>query len=385
MADVTGARGTANITQAIRKVDMREAVLELEPNAAPLTVLLGRLATENTHNPKFSWTEDSLRTRFDTINNVGGYTNSATAIVVTNAALYQQHDNVKVTRTGELMYVSAVNTGTNTLTVERGVGGGAAAINNGDELLIIGSSQPEGDTSKPARSGNPAEVVNYTQIHRTPWESTETLRHSDTFTRPPDWNRQANHAGIEHKKSWEYILFHGRPSENTTGSQPRRTTGGVFYFITSNITSVGGAMSETTFWGALRTAFRYGNTMRKTLFASRLVVDVLNTYPRGKLQTVQGADTYGLNVREFISPHGELVVVTHNLLEGTTFGGEGVVLDLSLVRRRVLGNDLGDRDTAIHENIQAPDADTRKDEYKTEAGLEFGLEKAHARFTGVTG
>jgi hypothetical protein len=75
-----------------------------------------------------------------------------------------------------------VNSGTNTLTVVRGVGGGAAAINDNDELLLIGSAQPEGDTSKPARSGNPTKVTNYTQIHRTPYESTETLIHSDTFT-----------------------------------------------------------------------------------------------------------------------------------------------------------------------------------------------------------
>jgi hypothetical protein len=35
MADITGA---GNITQSIRKIDMSETVLELEPNSYPLTV-----------------------------------------------------------------------------------------------------------------------------------------------------------------------------------------------------------------------------------------------------------------------------------------------------------------------------------------------------------
>jgi hypothetical protein len=81
---------------------------------------------------------------------------------------------------------------------------------------------------------------------------------------------------------------------------------------------------------------------------------------------------------KFESPHGTLNVVTHNLLEGATYGGYGVVLDLSLIKKRPLANDQGSRDTHIRQNIQAPDADTRKDEYLTESeGLEFGQEKRH--------
>ena len=65
MADITGARGTANITQSIRKIDMKEQILELEPSSAPLTVLCSKLGSMGTHNPEFSWVEDQLDNRYD--------------------------------------------------------------------------------------------------------------------------------------------------------------------------------------------------------------------------------------------------------------------------------------------------------------------------------
>jgi hypothetical protein len=384
MADITGARGTGNITQSIRTIDMADTVLELEPNSYPLTVLLGKLSSENTVNPEYSWTEDKLQNRFDAINNGAGYSNSATSIVVDDGTKFQQHDLIKITRTGEIIRVSSV--ATNTLTAVRGIGGGAAAILDNDELLLIGSSQPEGDTSRPARSGNPTKLTNYTQIVRHSIESTETLRHSNTMVKPKDWARQANHQGIEHAKSWEYIFWHGKASEDLTGSQPRRTTAGVLNLISTNVFDAGGTLTEAEFFGFFSPTFRYGNQSTKTLFASRTLVDILNGFPRGKLETVQADNdsTYGLNVMKYRSPHGVLNVLTHNLFEGSKYGGFGVVLDMSLCKQRPLANEEGSRDTHIRENIQAPDADTRKDEYLTEKGFQLGQEQAAAQITNAT-
>jgi len=384
MADITGPRGTGNISQSLRQIEMRRAVYELEPSSAPLTILTERLGSEATANPEFSWQEDDLEPRFDTVNFASGYTGTDTSIVVAHGSYFAQHDLVKVTATGEVMRV--VSVATNTLTVVRGVGGNAGAIANLGELIIIGSAQPEGDTSKPARSSNPTKVSNYTQILRKPFESTETLRHSNTFTAPSDWDRQAKHAGIEHDKDIESAYLWGKPSEDLSGSQPRRTTGGAYYFVRTNITSAGGQLTEQEFFGAFSAAFRYGNTQTKTAFMSRLATDVLNGFPRGKLELVQSDNdsTYGINVMRYVSPHGVLNCITHNMLEGSKYGGDILILDLSNVMKRPLANSEGSRDTHIRENIQPPDADTRKDEYLTEAGLEFGLELTHALITGIT-
>jgi uncharacterized protein DUF5309 len=386
---VTGARTTGGIYQAIRKIDMSRTVMELEPNAAPLTVLSNRLGKEPTVNSEYSWVEDDLEPRFTAINNGAGYNDSATSIVVDNGGYAYGGALAKVTATGEVMRVTAVST--NTWTVVRGVGGGAAAITDNDEVLIIGSALHEGSDPPAARSGNPTKVTNYTEIVRTTFEATGTLRSSEQMVAPSDWTRQANHKGIEHQKSWEYLAWFGKPSENLTGGpngEPLRTTGGVLHFLSTNITDAAGTLSEDEFFSFFSPSFRYGSQDSKMLFASRLVVDVLNRFPRSKLSLIQSDNdkTYGLNIMRFVSPHGTMGVVTHNLFEGAKYGGMAACLDMAQIKARPLsGGDGGSRDTHIEESIQPNGRDTRMDGYLTERGMQVGLEKTHSLLEGVTG
>ena len=62
------------------------------------------------------------------------------------------------------------------------------------------------------------------------------------------------------------------------------------------------------------------------------------------------------------------------------------VLDTDVVKYRFLSNKKrGSRDSSVRTNIQPPDADGRKDEWLTEAGLQFGSEKRHGYLMGVNG
>ena len=378
---VTGQRGTTTIEQEQRRVDMAQKILLLEPDSAPLTVITKNIEKKKTGNPKFSWMEDELDPRFDRINDVAGYDDDDTDIEVDNGAYFQVQQIIYVPRTGEQMRVTAI--ADDVLTVVRGVGSTAAALVDDEELLIANTAQPEGDASKPARTRNPVPVFNYTQIIRDEWDATETERHSE-FEADDDWEHQALKKGIEHKKNIEYALMVGAPSEDTTSGQARRTTGGFSHFVSSNVTDAGGALTELEFFTALRPAFRYG-AKEKWGFASALCVDVLNGFPRGKLEVRQSEKTFGLRVMQYISPHGTLNLVTHWLLEGDTLGGQVWIMDSDVVKYRYLQNKRGSRDTMIRKEIQNNDVDGRKDEYLTEMGMQFGLERRHAKIIGVTG
>src|SRR5690242_7347 len=155
MADVIGARGTGSPTQSIRRIDMHEQILLLEPSATPLTVLTARLNKKSTVNPKFTWQEDALAARSDTTTTTGS---SATSFTVGDATRWAEHDIWKNSRTGECVRVQSVDSAT-AVTVVRGVGGTAQSNNSGDEFIKIGSAQPEGDTSRPAVSDNTTEVT----------------------------------------------------------------------------------------------------------------------------------------------------------------------------------------------------------------------------------
>ena len=385
MPDITGARGTLNVPQGIRRDQVRPEVYELDADYAPLTALINRARKDPVNGPEFRWYEGDREDRFDAVN---GTTGTGADIVVDTPALFAEHSTWKNTRTGEVLRVQSVNAGMSTVTFVRGVGASAVAVADNDELMHIGWAQPEGDTSRPARSKNVTSQTNYTQIIRTPIEATRTWMQTATFTRPSDWSRESRNAMREHMIDWENTFWLGKPSENTSGSQPRRTTGGFDHFVTTNITAMGGTMTETEFWGVFSAAFRHGNN--KVAFVSRLVTEVLNTFPRGKLEVVQADNdtTYGVSVNNFRSPFGTLKVVTHNgdAFSGSTYGGYGRIVDMEKVMKRPLvDSEYGSADTHVVEHIEENDRDGRKDEILTECGFEIANDTAHALFTGVTG
>lgn len=383
MATVTGQRGTGNVAAEQRYIDMAEAISLLQPSASPLTVLTKRIEQRATGDKKFQWEEDDLEPRFDAVNNGAGYASGATAIVVDNGAYFAEHDLVIVTRTGEMVRVLSV--AGNTVNVERGVGSTAAAMVDNDELYIISTAQPEGDTSKPARSSNPSNVYNYTQIFRKSWDITGTWLASRNQTRPHDWNHQARKAGIEHAREIELAFLFGYRSLDTSGSQERTTTKGAVRYVTTNVTDAGGTFTETEFSTFMRSAFTYKAGGPKLALAAPLVLDVLNAFAQGKLETRQGESTYGLAITQYISPHGTIRMVEHPEFRGAVYGGYMLVLDPEELKYRYLANENENRNTHIRENIQEPDRDGQKNELLSDCGLQLGLEKRHALVTGITG
>lgn len=382
---VSGARGTGNVESGQRKVDIREDILLLDPDATPLTVLSARLDSKPTENPEFKWFEDDRRTRRATCSTTG----TGTSLTMSSGTLFREHDIWRNTQTGENVRVLSVNG--NVVEVARGAS--PVSITNGDEFLLVGSSAPENDTSKPAISANPTLTSNYTQIFRTPYEASRTWQQSGQYTRPADWDHQANKAMLEHKLDLEAAFLWGVKRETTSGAQPRRETGGAYNFITTNLEDTGGGTTETEFFASFPDLFRYGSKT-KFGFGGRTAVSVVTAMPRAKLEVVQADDddTYGLNIMKYRTPLGTLNLVTHNLMSDSTteYDTHIAVLDMvgdgqKLVRRRYLsGGGYGDSDTHVRENIQPNDQDGRKDEVLSEVGLEFGMEKAHGIYTNIS-
>lgn len=396
MADVVGQRRTDNIASSQRAIDLSKEILLLEPDAAPITVVLKSIYNGGRSRPttdvKFSWHNDELEGRFDAINNGGGYNNAATTLAVDNADLFAEEDLVYVPRTGEMLLVTSVDEGADTIDVVRGVGAtSAAALNDDEELYIVGTADNEGDTSVPARANNPTKVDNYTQIFKHSVEMSGSQLSASNMSSPHDWNHQRRKQGIEHLKDIELAFILGTPAENQSpgsGKGPRRTTGGLLHFCTENAQSSVGELTEVEFEEFLRRVFRYGSQSR-TLFASALLVSALNQFAQHRLETVVGTETYGVKVMNWISPHGEVKIVKHNLLEGATLGGLGIAVDFArseIAYRYLKGDAPGEsRDTRLIPNVQPPDLDGRKDQWITECGLQVGLPKCHGVISGVTG
>jgi len=131
--------------------------------------------------------------------------------------------------------------------------------------------------------------------------------------------------------------------------------------------------TEAEFEAWLENAFAHGNT-EKYLFASPAVVSMINGWAKGKLEITQGEKNYGLTILKYLSPHGTVNIIKHDLLKGTTYGNYAIMLDLECLTYRYLSN----RDTKLLTDRQNPGEDAIIEEYLTECGLQMEQEKRHA-------
>ena len=379
MATVTGARTTGNVLVNQLAIDLGSDIRLLEPDVQILTTFTRETSKEAAVNPEFGWLEDEHKARFDTT--TASATSGALLISVANPDFFQQWDQLLVTRTGEQLSVEAVEA--TSIKVARAVGSTAAAINSGDELMLIGTAQPENDTSKAARSKTPSRVTNYTQIFRNPVEMSESLEATNFVVNPSEWPRMVARAGAEHAKDKEYAFLFGRKAKATPGSTEQRRTGGALSFMTANQTDAGGDLSEAEWNAFMGTVMRYGSS-DKLAMAGTVGVSALNKFPASKLMTRMDESTYGVSISQYMSPYGHVNLVYHKLMEGQKYGGYIMVVDIKQTRYRPLAGGGISRDTRFVPNIQPPDQDGKKGEFKAEAGLSFGLARMHGVVSGVT-
>lgn len=393
---VTGARATA-ATQGIdsnsRVIDMSDTIHLLDPNLAPLTAILMKIRKAHAINPKVEWLEDDYLPTTDTVN--GTIASTVNALVVDNGDRFRARDVLKVLETGETLHVTSVSS--NTLTIVRTIGSTAAAtITDGDTILIIGSASQEGATTRTVKTTQKTPQYNYTQIYRWPFSSTGTLQASELYG-GDDLTYQARKAGMEHKIAMERGTLFGERNESVAaspdpdageagdGTTPIRFEDGVIARISTNVTDFAGLVSKSAFETFLRTGFRYGPA-RKMFFASRLWVSILNEIAGNNIETIPTTRSFPLALTEYVSGHGKLYIVTHNLLTGNggsdgKYQSYGLLLDLDSIFYRYLQG----RDTRIKTNIQAPDEDARKDEYLTEKCTMTIQEQNHSIAKGATG
>ncbi|TYO95132.1 SU10 major capsid protein [Desulfallas thermosapovorans] len=360
-----------------RDLDVARDIARYMPDETPWTVMLLQSRKKGTQTAQFFWWEEDVYGYWTQVNSGAGYDDTATDIVVDDASIFAPKDILKIPRTGEVMFVSAVNTGTNTITVMRGYGEtAAAAINDDDYVLCLGNAMEERSSAPQEKILQPVKMYNYCGITRTTFGGSGTVLAEQQVTNEQERARLTRDKGVDHRLSLERMLLFGERKEDATNK--RRMSRGIEKFITTNVYDAGGEMTEADFdQNVCEPVFKYG-TKRKVLVASPRMVSIINGFAKDKLQVSQGAKEYGLDLQEYISPHGRLVIAPSRILE-QYYAYHSFVIDMKYVSFRAL------RDTKLRRNIQAPDVDGFLDEYLTEAGLEFRVEKAHMTIKNATG
>lgn len=380
---VQGTRGSENVNQDRRKFSVSDKLWMVNPEAAVLAFFARKLNKQKVTDPEYRWFEKEEPSRQDAVNNGAGYDDSATSVVVDNGTKFRGGDVVLNVRTGEQMKVSSVST--NTLTVVRGWGStaGAAMLDN-DVLVILGNANAEGASARTSLSTQATKKYNYTQIFREPFDVTGTEAATELYAGGSDIvELRKEHLNV-HNKDIERSFLFGEPKEDTSGSQPIRATGGAKYFISTNVSSAVGTLTESTFEDWISDLFLNGGD-KKMGFLSPLLASAVNSWAKGKLQMFPKDKTYGIAISRYLSIHGELDFVIERILgENSTWNGMAFAFEMDKVGYRYLGGNGQNRDTRLKKNIQAPGDDLERDEYLSEVGYWMALENRHGYMAGVT-
>ena len=394
MAAITGLRGTGEFSTDFRPKNYRELFTLLEPNGnAPLNALLAMGSSESTNDPEYKNFRDELPDRKLQVN--GAVASTSTGTITIDAS----DDNkfavagaiIVNSGTGEVMHVTA-DTASTTLTVTRNIGGTTFQIADNAELFIAGFAASEGANTPTAISFDATVASNYTQIFRTAFAVSNTLR--STYLRTGDKLEESMTKALKlHMSDIERAMFFGKKHEaNGSSAQPTRFTGGL---INSLSTVVDVATSFASYDGAsagnmteegfdsllISTIFKYGSK-QKIAFVGETVANQLQQIGKDRWQPTAVDGTYGLSLTRYSTFAGDLMVHLHpQFRQIPGMKSAMVVVDFPYLVYRYLEG----RDTGLLENRQAPGVDSVTHEYLTECGLELTQDKVHAYIKGWTG
>ena len=372
-----------DILQNRRIVDMDPVIKQLEPDDAPFTVMLSQVSSRPAKSQKVEWLSDQLVPRLTTLAAAVDIADTTITVAGGTGTYFRANDILRLANGENVRVVSVAG---DVITVVRSIGLVAASnVAISTDVIKIGNASAEGATLGTIKMTQQVANYNYCQIQRDPLGFTKTLEASDLYGgKEPQY--EAKKKMMEHRRQMENTLFFGQRSLDTSSySAPIGYCGGLVDFISSNVTTVGGNLTESGFATFLRTGFRYGSR-NKVLFASPLIVSALSSFPQSKLAPPSSdVRSYGVSLQEYRGANGGTVKIVEkrDWLDYSTasnqIGSWAVLVDMDDVTMRPL------RKTALLPNRQAPDADSTIQEYLTEYSLQVGIEQNHAILRGVTG
>lgn len=365
--------------------DVADEILFIEPKSAPLTSILGAVRTKRKATQyRVDWLEKDAYPRKVTVS--GAQTAGDTAIELTAGQAVRMAVNYVAMnlRTREQVQVTAVPDN-NTLTVRRAIGGGGAAMIDGDELLFLRSVSEDGADIGTLKSTQEVDNYNYCETIRTPYGWTDRQANTDLYGgTDPETQRRAS--SIDHMKSIELAFLFGRRDSFTgPGGKLMTMMGGLDYYIASNrfdLNNTEPTLRSFNEW--LEVAMQLGpNGKRfgsgtKYLFCSDRWLTVIDGWKEGKLEMKVLDKNLDIEVGELISSHGRVIIVPEPTLSDD-HAGYAFLLDMGALKYVYHQG----RDTRIEKNRQGNGEDAYKEELLTDCAIQVEMEMSHGLIYGL--
>lgn len=416
MADAAflGLRATNDFTvDGQRPKNWRETILKLYPNGkAPLTALMGLMKSEKTTDPEFNWftkvlpdqagatsgifSDAGLATAVNGAKNAGDtvYLKLAEAdakkFMASHTILMRSDTSADSDTAGivEEVKLAGANSYVKAKLLENS--SGTLSATTVKRLLIIGSANAEGAPIGQAIAYDPTKIRNYTQIFRNALEITRTAENTRLRTGPA--YQQAKKETLElHSIEMEKAFIFGVPSENVgANKKPLRTTGGLIWAIknyggtTGKFTGTWDTDGQDWLDELMMKIFRFGET-EKLAFVGDSALLAINKLARkyGTWNYTTATKAFGIQVVDLITPFGQLTMKTHPLFSYEPSNQKSMLIfEPKNLRYRYITDTTFRADDGKHGHNSY---DGKKEEYLTEAGLEFHFPQSWAWLNNIGG
>jgi len=385
--------------QLRRKYDLSDRVHELLPQMTPFLTLLTRLRKRPTSDPVFKYfehesnwyrqREGSMTTAassssYDiklTVSYSGyaGYPSGANAASTINVK-----DTLRVVKSdGSIYYglVRSVSGNDVELTTISGTAPSVGSLTN-TTFTVYGSGFTWGDSRADQLSDDLTSAYGKTQIFKTAYSVDNTLLNSATYGGNELMRLRAEklkqhkadiartfYIGAEESSS---ITINGRTVQFTDGLYNKVGKSQTITMSSAGYDDIVDIAEEAFEFGSMNKVWLMGNT--PLAWFSKIGTGGFLNDSNNQIQMSQGQQSYGLNIRNLITPFGTLKIIHDQMLRGD-LANETFIVDMNEVEYRYLNN----RDTHLETNIQDNGVDGVIDQYLTEAGLQVTNASTHMK------
>ena len=259
-------------------------------------------------------------------------------------------------RTLEQVVVNSVNANGVQITVQRGVGTTAAAVNNGDVWYQVGTAFEEASVRPNAMNIAPVKITNLTQIFRNSWAISGSADQIAVVAGDTNLAESKQECSAFHAVDIEKALLFGQKSQGTRNGKPFRTMDGMIaitsnlsYYPSSysvpNVFTAGSTTNYTQLEGFFDPLFNQVSdptaSTERVLFVGSNARKVINNIGRlnGQYQIVDGQTSFGLQFSSFKITRGTFRMIEHPLFNSNPdWAKMAIALDLSTFNVAYLGN-----------------------------------------------
>jgi hypothetical protein len=364
------------------KVNMDEAIYVLSPIDSPMISGLDSdglsvIGSAPVDQIRFDWMDEEILTPRSTL---GGALTAGDAFLQLSSASerlkFSTGDVVRVMKAGatEVIRVTGYSiTTASILLVTRGYDGTAATTYAGTETVVgLGTALAEGSDPEAARSADRATTYNMTQIFGpTLIHMSSTEQVISKYGINNEFAHQTMRRTQENVISREQAYVYGRRSDSVTTEI--RTTGGLDYFITTNVNATSTQLTEANISVQQQSGFNRGGVADRLMANPKSLADLNDVANTSRVrQEVTDWKRGRMPVMEFQGEFGIVTIVRNRWvhpLHAFLFSRENVT-------RRVL------RPLILERLAKTGDSD--KAQIVCEEGLEVKGEEHMSKFTNLT-